>query len=75
MLFYINAFSSGHILSKMDIKEFLDKIKLEHKPEYFTQCTNHEIIKRLITNLKYSHKKIGTKEKIKELELLLSIFQ
>ena len=75
MLFYINAFSSGNILSKMDINEFLDKIKLEHKPEYYTQCTNREIIKRLITNLKYSHKKLGAKEKMKELELLLSIFQ
>jgi hypothetical protein len=75
MLFYINAFSSGHILSKIDINEFLDKIKLEHKPQYFTQCTNHEIIKRLITNLKHSYKKLGAKEKMKELELLLSIFE
>ena len=75
MLFYINAFSSGHILSKIDINEFLDKIKLAHKPQYFTQCTNHEIIKRLITNLKYSHKKLGATEKMKELELLLSIFE
>lgn len=75
MLFYINAFSSGHILSKMDIHEFLNKIESEHKLEYFTQCTNHEIVKRLITNLKYSHEKLATKDKIKELDVLLSIFK
>lgn len=75
MLFYINAFSSGHILSKMDINEFLDKINAEHKPEYYNKCSNQEIVKRLITNLKYSHSKLGNEEKIKELELLLSIFK
>ena len=75
MLFYINAFSSGHILSKMDINEFLDKINTDHKPEYYDQCSNQEIVKRLITNLKESHKKLGNEEKIKELELLLSIFK
>ena len=75
MLFYINAFSSGHILSKMDITEFLDKINVNHKPEYYNQCSNKDIVKRLITNLKYSHKKKGAPEKIKELELLLSIFK
>ena len=75
ILFYINAFSSGHILSKMDINEFLDKINTDHKPEYYNPCSNQEIIKRLITNLKYSHKKLGADEKIKELELLLSIFK
>lgn len=75
MLFYINAFSSGHILSKLDITEFLDKINANHKPEYYNQCNNQEIVKRLITNLKYSYKKQGTLEKIKELALLLSIFK
>ena len=75
MLFYINAFSSGDILSKMDINEFLDKINTDHKPEYYEQCSNQEIVKRLITNLQYSHKKLGDEEKIKELELLLSIFR
>ena len=75
MLFYINAFSSGHILSKMDINEFLNKINTEQKPEYYNPCNNQEIVKRLITNLKYSHKKLGAAEKIKELELLLSIFK
>lgn len=75
MLFYINAFSCGHILSKTDINEFLDKINAEHKPQYYNQCSNQEIVKRLITNLQYSHKKLRTEEKIKELELLLSIFR
>jgi hypothetical protein len=59
----------------MDINEFLDKINTDHKPEYYNPCSNQEIIKRLITNLKYSHKKLGADEKIKELELLLSIFK
>ena len=75
MLFYINAFSSGRILTKMDITEFLDKINADNKPEYYNQCSNQEIVKRLITNLKYSHKKQGAPEKLKELELLLSIFK
>jgi len=75
MLFYINAFSSGEILSIKEINEFLDKIELEHKPEYYTECSNQDIIKRLITNLKYSHKKLGASGKIQELELLLSIFK
>lgn len=75
MLFYINAFSSGHILNEIDINEFLDKINTDRKSEYYQECSNQEIVKRLITNLKYSHKKLGKQEKIRELDLLLSIFK
>jgi len=75
ILFYINAFSNGDILSAKEINEFLEKIEIDQKPEYYTECSNLDIIKRLITNLKYSHKKLKSTGKIQELELLLSIFK
>jgi len=74
ILFYINAFSNGEILSINEIKEFLEKINLELIPEYFLPCTNEAIVKRLITNLVYSHKKLDIEYKLEELELLLAIF-
>jgi len=38
---------------------------------FFKPCTNLDIIRRLINNLIYSYEKLGSQEKVTELNVLL----
>lgn len=70
VLFYINAFSLGSIFDVNEIKDFLNKYKIEHHREYFEPCSNSAIIKRMLTNLISSFQQIGNSEKVEELSQL-----
>lgn len=70
VLFYINAFSNGAIVGKHEIEQFLTQLKLESDPEYFSPCTNRQMIKRMLNNLIYSYARIGYNEKVEELKQL-----
>ena len=70
VLFYINAFSRGSIFDVNEIKDFLNKYKIEHHREYFEPCSNSAIIKRMLTNLISSFQQIGNSEKVEELSQL-----
>jgi regulator of sirC expression with transglutaminase-like and TPR domain len=70
VLFYINAFSRGSIFDVNEIKDFLNKYKIEHLREYFEPCSNSAIIKRMLTNLISSFQQIGNSEKVEELSQL-----
>jgi regulator of sirC expression with transglutaminase-like and TPR domain len=73
VLFYINAFSRGSIFDVNEIKDFLNKYKIEHHREYFEPCSNSAIIKRMLTNLISSFQQIGNSEKVEELSQLRAI--
>ncbi|MBS4014665.1 MAG: transglutaminase family protein [Bacteroidetes bacterium] len=75
VLFYINAFSGGAVLSYKEIEDFLRKLDLEPIPPYFNPCSNLDIIKRMINNLILSYEKNGEKSKVKELKVLKSIIE
>lgn len=70
VLFYINAFSRGSIFDVNEIKDFLNKYKIQHHREYFEPCSNSAIIKRMLTNLIASFQQIGNAEKVEELSQL-----
>ncbi len=57
VLFYINPFSQGLVLSHQSIREFLDQIKVEPKKEYFSFCSHLEILQRMVRNLLYTYDK------------------
>jgi regulator of sirC expression with transglutaminase-like and TPR domain len=72
ILFYINPFSRGAVFSRREIDAFLKQLKMEPKAEFYSTCSNLDIIKRLIHNLINSYKKLGYPDKCSELESLLN---
>jgi regulator of sirC expression with transglutaminase-like and TPR domain len=75
VLFYINPFNRGTIFTRREIELFIHQLKLKPVDSYFAPCTNVEIIKRLIHNLKFSYDKEGQMEKIEELDQLLNLME
>lgn len=73
ILFYINPFSKGSILTKKDIDYFLDQQKIAKLESYYVPCSNHEILERLIYNLINSYELMGNIEKMEKLNKLLRI--
>ena len=75
ILFYINPYNRGTVLSKKDIDSFLHQQKLEKKTEYYTPCSNITTIERVLRNLLFSYEKLGYTDKIKEINMLLKVVQ
>ena len=75
ILFYINPYKRGSVLSRRDIEHFLKQQKLDSKPEYFRACTNHVTIDRMLRNLVFSYEKLGYTDKVGEVNQLLRIVQ
>ena len=73
VLFYINPFNKGFIFGKRDVDQFLKQLNLNPDPHYYEPCSNVEIIKRVLRNLISSYDKLGSVDKVSELNLLLEI--
>ncbi|MBY0245199.1 MAG: transglutaminase-like domain-containing protein [Sphingobacteriaceae bacterium] len=73
VLFYINAFSKGSIFGKHDVDVFLKQLNIEPLPGFYKPCNNIEIIRRVIRNLVSAYTKLGSDEKVAELNELQSI--
>ena len=75
VLFYINPFNKGAIFTRREIELFIRQLKIKPEESYFSPCTNVDIIRRLIDNLKYSYNRLGYPEKIEDLENLLNLME
>ncbi len=75
VLFYINPFSKGVPFTKREIDIFLKQLKIEPRNSYYLPCTNIDIIKRLLINLKFGYEKLNQKSKTEELETLIKILE
>lgn len=75
VLFYINPYNRGTILSKKDIDNFLHNQKLEPRKEYYIPCSNVTTIERVIRNLLFSYEKLGYTDKVRDINTLLKIVQ
>lgn len=71
VLFYINPFSRGWVVSRKEIDAFLKQQRLDPKPEYYEPCSNLDIVRRLIRNLINSYEKLGYPNKVEELSSML----
>lgn len=74
ILFYINPYNRGIILSRKELDFFLFEQKLEQKPEYYKPCSNTVTIERMLRNLQFSYEKMGMKFKSAEITELLMLF-
>ena len=74
ILFFINPYNDGIVLSRKEIDLFLFEQKLEPKPEYYKPCSNKVTIERMYRNLLFSFEKAGQSVKAGEIVELLKIF-
>ncbi len=75
VLFYINPFNDGTVFTRREIDLYIKQLKIKPDPAYFTPCTNIDIIRRLIQNLRYGYKKQGNTDKIAPLDHFLKILE
>jgi regulator of sirC expression with transglutaminase-like and TPR domain len=72
VLFYINPFSKGDVFGPSELSEFLEKVEIPEKEEYFKPCDSKFIIQRLLNNLIFSYTKKGEINKAAEIKKLLT---
>ena len=75
VLFYINPFNKGAVFTRREIELFLRQMKIEPDKNFFTPCSNIDIIERLINVLIYTYEQLGYPEKIMDLQILLKAIQ
>jgi hypothetical protein len=75
ILFYINPYNRGTVLSKQEIEFFLTEQKLDFLDEYFKPCSNILTIQRMLRNLYFSFEKLGYEDKISQVNQLLEILE
>ncbi len=73
VMFYINPFNKGLVFTRQNIDEFVKQLKIEAMPEFYLPCNHVEILKRVIRNLVSSYSKLGDKEKVLDLAVLMEI--
>lgn len=74
ILFYINAFSKGTVFGKSDIDQFVKKLNIDPLNSYYYPCGNREMIQRMLRNLSFSYQKLGDKEKVEEIDIMIQLF-
>jgi regulator of sirC expression with transglutaminase-like and TPR domain len=75
ILFYINPYNRGMILSRKDIDHFLKQQKLDPKQDYFVPCNNITTIERMLRNLVFAYEKMGYADKNDQINEILSIIR
>lgn len=74
VLFYINPFSKGTVFGKKDVDDFVGKLNMKTRNDYYLPCSNADMIQRMLRNLIISFQKLGDTEKVDELDSLLDLF-
>ncbi len=74
ILFYVNAFSKGTVFGKSDIDQFVKKLNIDPLNSYYYPCGNREMIQRMLRNLSFSYQKLGDKEKVEEIDVMIQLF-
>ncbi len=73
ILFYINAFNHGAVLSLSNLEQFVKQLNLELDPNYFVPCSNIDIVKRMLRNLLFSYAQNKDKDNEQDVKQMLNI--
>lgn len=73
ILFYINAFNHGAVLSLSNLEQFVKQLNLELDPNYFIPCSNVDIVKRMLRNLLFSYGQNKDKKNEADVKQMLNI--
>ncbi len=69
--FYVNAANKGLIFGKKDIDDYMEKLQLKPRPQFYEPCTNLEMVQRFLRNLILSFEQVQESEKVEEIKMLL----
>lgn len=75
VLFYIDAFNNGNIISSKEIVDFLETLNIEPQHHHFEPCTNSKILERMLANLINDYTILKREQKVEELTVLKNLFQ
>jgi regulator of sirC expression with transglutaminase-like and TPR domain len=75
VLFYINPFSKGDIFGASELSEFLEKINIPEKVDFFKPCDGKQILFRMLNNLIYAYSKSGELQKAEEIKKLTNVLK
>jgi regulator of sirC expression with transglutaminase-like and TPR domain len=71
--FYINAFNRGLILSRSDISNYLNTLKIQVNELFFQPCNNLDIALRVLRNLLSSFEAQSKTQQMEEVGILMHI--
>lgn len=74
VLFYVNPFGQGDIHNVVELRKFLNNMKLESNDNFLIPCSNEVIIKRSISNLVNIYKNKNETKLLENYESLLRVF-
>ena len=75
VLFYINPYNKGSVISYKEIDYYLEQLNAEKKEEYYLPCSNAQTIIRLIEHIIASYTKLGNTEKVAGMQRLTQIIR
>lgn len=76
VLFYVDPFAKGSMFSKSEIDDFLKHLKIAKRDDFYSPCSNVEMLVRMVNNLIYFYQGMNYQYKVKELtELRLLLLQ
>jgi len=73
VMFYINAFNRGFIFGRRDVDMFLKQLGLKADKQFYEPCSNVDIVRRVLRNLISAYEQLGSTDKVRELNELLTI--
>lgn len=72
--FYINPFARGAVFGRKELNEYLKQVEEDQDDSFFLPCSNLQIIKRLLKELRSSYLNIQKEQKADELSRFLDLF-
>ncbi len=73
VLFYINPFNKGAVLSYKEIDYYLEQQHYDKREEYYLPCSNKQTVIRHIEHIAASYTKLGLSEKAESMQQLIKI--
>lgn len=73
VLFYINPFNRGSVLSKKEIDYYLNQIKETPQESYYLPCDNKTSIVKVLENLRLVYDQAKNEGQIRRIDAILSI--
>ena len=74
VIFYVNPISRGRIFSRVEINDYLERMKLSINKDYFKPVENKMVIHALFLHLKDCYIKNNDAEKANELQEFIDLF-
>ncbi len=70
VLFYVDPFAKGSMFTRNEIDDFLKHLKIAKRDDFYSPCSNVEMLVRMVNNLIYFYQGMNYQYKVRELTQL-----